>query len=424
MKIIQHMLYWAKIILPVCCFTACNYLDVVPPETADFDDTMRDKDDAIGFLYSCYSGTNYSAPCNNLGALESSTDEFVNPLLWGYLGQQVSWDQLSSTYVSNWGPAALPWNSCYDYLGHCHLFVKTLDELNPVGVSLNDRQRWKAEILFLQAYYHFRLLEAYGPIPIIEHYYLPNTPKSEFPGRSHIDYCVDKIVGWLDEAAKVLPATVDVNDLGRATSVASKALKARVLLYAASPLWNGGFPFTGWKNTNYETPGYGKELVSLNYSRDKWVRAKTACQEALDLALAEGGRALFDLQTSESLRTMHQLNLPNIPGTSDDFKKRVMQMRYMMCSAETEGNREVIWGIVTDRLSTNAVEAVPHWVVTKNDGSAWGGVCAMSPLLYAVEHFMLWSTFIRLTENYRKMIRNCQKIAGSNLPDMQVEKIL
>ena len=62
MKIIQHMLYWAKIILPVCCFTACNYLDVVPPETADFDDTMRDKDDAIGFLYSCYSGTNYSAP--------------------------------------------------------------------------------------------------------------------------------------------------------------------------------------------------------------------------------------------------------------------------------------------------------------------------------------------------------------------------
>ena len=54
MKIIQHMLYWAKIILPVCCFTACNYLDVVPPETADFDDTMRDKDDAIGFLYSCH----------------------------------------------------------------------------------------------------------------------------------------------------------------------------------------------------------------------------------------------------------------------------------------------------------------------------------------------------------------------------------
>ena len=73
---------------------------MVPPETADFDDTMRDKDDAIGFLYSCYSGTNYSAPCNNLGALESSTDEFVSPLLWGYLGQQVSWDQLSSTYVS------------------------------------------------------------------------------------------------------------------------------------------------------------------------------------------------------------------------------------------------------------------------------------------------------------------------------------
>ena len=34
--------------------TACDYLDVVPPETADIPDTMKDKQDALEFLYSCY----------------------------------------------------------------------------------------------------------------------------------------------------------------------------------------------------------------------------------------------------------------------------------------------------------------------------------------------------------------------------------
>lgn len=387
MKIIRNILYYAKILVPVCCLTACNYLDVVPPETADLDDTMRDKDDAINFLYSCYAALPYNAACNNLGALEASTDEFVNPLLWERMGQKVSWNQLSSTYQSNWSPVTLPWGYTYDYLGQCHLFVKILDELNPHGVTIEDKKQWRAEALFLQAYYHFRLLEAYGPIPIIDHYYPQNTGKTDMPGRSHFDYCVDKIVGWLDEAAKDLPATVEFQDLGRATSTICKAIKARLLLYAASPLWNGSFPFPNWKNQNYETPGYGKELVSNTYKPEKWERAQKACEEALQYALNEGKRSLFSLTASENRRSMQQLRLPNIPGVDDDFKKKVMQMQYLMSTSEADGNTEVIWGIATNGYTTNILEAVPHWVITKNDGTPWGGICCMSPLLYGVEHF-------------------------------------
>ena len=69
---------------------SCSYLDVVPPETVDLSNVMRDKNDALAFLYSCYAATNYSMACNNLGAVESSADEFVNPLLWGRLNQVVS----------------------------------------------------------------------------------------------------------------------------------------------------------------------------------------------------------------------------------------------------------------------------------------------------------------------------------------------
>ena len=65
-----------------------------------------------------------------------------------------------------------------------------------------------------------------------------DTPTSEYNGRFHFDYCVDWIANQLDEAAKVLPANRTVtNEWGRATSTIAKAVKARLLLYAASPLW-------------------------------------------------------------------------------------------------------------------------------------------------------------------------------------------
>lgn len=389
MKEIKNLIrkcWFISLVMYCCVLVSCDYLDVVPPETADLDDVMRDKEDALAYLYSCYSATRYSQACNNLGCVESSTDEFVNPVLWARLNQWVSWNQLSGTTVSNWDPVDLPWKTSYDAIGYCHLFLKTLEEQKPFGVTDTDITRWRAEISFLLAYYHFRVLESYGPIPMIEHYYSQNTPKSEFPGRSHFDYCVDRIVQWLDEAAEILPPTVIETELGRATSTICKALKARVLLYAASPLWNGSFPFPQWKNTNFETPGYGKELVSHTRDPKKWERAKNACEEALAFAQNAGKRSLYTLEASEELRQMQGIELPDIPDCDDDFKKKVMQMRYLLAAAETEGNNEVIWGVIP-YYSPGFMDSMPHGITKLHNGNLNGGVCAQTPLLYAVEHF-------------------------------------
>lgn len=91
----------------------------------------------------------------------------------------------------------------------------------------------------------------------------------------------------------MLPAKIDNTEWRRATSTICKALKARLFLYAASPIYNGSFPYPNWRNTNYETPGYGKELVSRTYDPQKWDRALAACKEALGFALNEGGGSLF-----------------------------------------------------------------------------------------------------------------------------------
>lgn len=369
----------ALIMLPLA-LGACDYLDVVPPATADFDDTMKDRDAALGFLYSCYAGisSNYN---NWVTRYFAAGDEFVEPMLYDHHEQYVNYDQCTPTAHLDG-----PWTNCYNNLGQCNLFIKELNELNPDNVTDADRTRWKAEIKFVRALYHQILLEAYGPIPIVYQYIPQNTAKSDFPGRSHYDACVDSIAKWYDEAAAVLPATMNITELGRGTSTAAKALKARLYLYAASPLWNGSFPYPDWKNEKFETPGYGKELVSHTYSREKWERALNACTEAINFALADGERSLFDENDSEPLRVNDRLSLPEYAGADSTFRKKVMAMRYLMSSTEQEGNHEVIFGVLTSD-SNPLLEALPHGIALNNNNQPFGGWSGWSPTLYTFKHF-------------------------------------
>ena len=240
------------------------------------------------------------------------------------------------------------------------------------------------------------MLQAFGSCPLITEKVDPNITNDQIPGRSHFDYCVDYIVGKLDDAANVLPATRATEDLGRATSTICKCLKARVLLYAASPLWNGSFFKPDWQNENYETPDYGKELVSSSYDREKWNRALTACQEALTAAKA-AGHALFDIDTANKKAERDGVELPFIPGKEEDtpeneeFKERVRMFQYLITANEGDNNKEIIWGQRIDSDVNNGGEAtdsrLPNRVVKKSDGSWAGGWAGLAPTLYAVQHF-------------------------------------
>jgi hypothetical protein len=386
---LKNIICSGKIILLAACFASCNYLDIVPPETIDIDNTMKDREAALGFLYSTYyaSSYQYSWWVRNF---ETSVDEFAIPELWRTVGQDVAWgvmSPLSSGLNAVGDDLMITYDLSYRSLNQCYLFLKVLSEQDPKGVTDMDRERWEAEITFLKAFYHFAVLKAWGPVPIVEKLYDSSTRANEFPGRSHFDYCVDKIVGWLDEAAAVLPPTVNDEDWGRTNATVCKALKARVLLYAASPLWNGSFPWKNWQNTNFETPGYGKELVSHTYSREKWVRAKQACDEALQYALNQGNRRLFTVEDSEILRNQENVALPDIPEATDDFKKQVVTMRYLMTSVETDGNREIIWAPPIGEWQI-FFETLPHGIVTLSaTGNLAGGWSRISPFLYTMEHF-------------------------------------
>ncbi len=380
---------FAAALFCILAATSCNFLEVVPPETMEIEDTMKDKDRAEAFLYSCYEGTTSLYKQRLLRSFVSSTDEYGLPTAWGVNSQRNAWGLVNAGEV--WTPA---WDVCYTYIGKTNLFLKLLGEYTPAHSTESDIARWKAECSFLLGFYHYYLLESYGPIPIQDHFYSNSTPKEDFPGRSHYDYCVDRIVAWLDDAAQNgLPDYIAIDsELGRATVTAAKALKARVLLYAASPMWNGEAPASikAWKNKNYETPGYGMELVSSKYDENKWERALTACQEAIAFAEGEGRRELFTLDYAEQRRAAEDVELPDIPGASDEFKKYVSLMSYLMVTVETDGNKEIIWGSSYPATINYYLDwentALPHAVTTYN-GAATGGRSGVSPFLYSIEHF-------------------------------------
>lgn len=334
--------------------TSCDYLDVVPPEQPSVNNTMDNYTQALGFLYTCYKGVtvpvqsdwrqdqniNYCQPVpgQHAGDYAGCTDEWV---MENAQAAPIVRANYSNTLSANNNLNVLKIYSIW--LNNVFLFLEKLEEIGePKGIADPATiKEWRAEAKFLQAFYHYRMLQRYGPIPIVERHSSLDVSSSNFPGRMHYDYCVNWICDKLDEAAQDLPATRASSEVGRATSVICKALKARILLYAASPLYNGEFPFPEWKN-KVETPGYGYDLVSNEYDRSKWERALIASREALETARAAGHELYHGSATYETQTMIDNTYVP-VDGADDDFKRAVLRMRNVNVLKVSEGNIELIW---------------------------------------------------------------------------------
>lgn len=378
MKLLRNIkLYTVSLIIAMgAAVASCDFLEVVPAEKPTLPDATKDYNTTLGFLYSCYAGIQNPV---YFARAEGSADEFAIPELWGYACQNVGYGLYTPSNLIDHR-----WGTYYRFIGQCHLFLQELE--NAKGITDADKIRWIAEVKFLIAYYHFEVLRFYGPCPITDSYIAMDTPNSEYNGRSHYDYVTNWIVDLLDEASFDLPTTIRDNEWGRATVAIAKSIKARALVYAASPLWNGEFPYPNWTN-KVETPGYGTELVSRTYDRSKWERALTACNEALEAADAEG----FELFRDETLYSNANISLPYIPGMSsnaefDAFKKKVLLMRYVINAKPTEGNREFVWGlnVGNDQM---VIHALPTRVIQQSNGNWYNGYSGIAPTLNSAEFF-------------------------------------
>lgn len=136
-------------------------------------------------------------------------------------------------------------------------------------------KRWTYEARFLRAYFYFELVKRYGGVPLLNSALSLDEDFSTIQ-RNSLNECIQFITNECDSAAANLPLTastapyVAATDLGRITKLAALGLKCRVLLYAASDLFNN----PSWAG------GYARpELIALP-SADRSARWKTAADAA------------------------------------------------------------------------------------------------------------------------------------------------
>ncbi|MCX2574121.1 RagB/SusD family nutrient uptake outer membrane protein [Pedobacter sandarakinus] len=248
-------------------FVSCKKQSFLDPQLTGLSekDVFTDSTRTMNFLTNIYTDVILSQDTRRFGetGLAAATDEAEGPLnSSNYFRQFVSGSVNPNNITSD------VFTASYEQIRAVNQFLKNLSTSK---FDAAQRRRTKGEAIFLRAWYYSMLLKHYGGVPIVGDELYGRT--DDIPTvRSSYANTVKYVVDQCDTAEKYLLLENEPLNYGRATRGAALALKARVLLYAASPLFNdpGASVFAG-------SPV--KNLVSYDaYDANRW---KTAADAAL-----------------------------------------------------------------------------------------------------------------------------------------------
>jgi hypothetical protein len=195
------------------------------------------------------------------------------------------WEWIVANNQGGINPTTLPpidiWGNTYKDVRSALIFIENVKPLAEQGQTAQMVQQMKMEARFLIAFYYHKMFEIYGAFPLITELVGADTPLDQVKvARTP----VDEIVRWLDAEYKALanyfPTTYTNADqlFGRPNKGICMALRARLWLYAASPLYNGNTDYSDIVNPD------GTAIFSQTYDAGKWQKAADATREFLDLA--------------------------------------------------------------------------------------------------------------------------------------------
>ena len=308
--------------LSLMTLSSCSdYLDKESDTEATLELVFNDKDKLEGWLAGVQSGT--PDPYMGYG-------RFIG---WDVLGDEITpserWRQWNWKII----PFALgEWTSSSDWDGNywsefpkrireANIFLREAHALPSQGISTTEIEYMKAECRFYKAYYYYLLANTYGGVPFKPDYIAPtdftlsDLLVGQRPYTEIIDWCDKELLA----VSKLLPAKyTEARKYGRVTSIMCLAVRARMLLFAASPLVNGNADYANFKNSD------GENIFAPTYDATKWKYAAQACKELIDAAQNAG----------------HELYVEtNADGTIDPF----MSYQNMMLKRFDEGNKEILF---------------------------------------------------------------------------------
>jgi hypothetical protein len=302
---------------------------------------------------------------------ESFVTNIYNALHDGLLNQE-SMDCISDNCLYNFGrmdimeanisPSTTGWvNNTYEW-GEMYARIRAanlaLENLatSPIDKSMVDRL--KGETYFMRAYCYNQMLRYYGAIPIIKSSYSLSTPDFSL-ARNTYDECVKFIVSDLDSATLLLKGKTLAK--GRATSGAAMALKARVLLYAASDL--------------HDMPTAKANSALLNgYAHPEYLGYVSGDRIARWQAARDAAKAVIDLN-----QYGYQLNL-TAPATKD----QAIAYYTNVYLSRNGGENESIFSKYYINASTDDWGA---WYVRNNGTNGYHGWTSTEPTQNLVDNY-------------------------------------
>lgn len=291
-------LRYTVVILFFSIITACNnYLDVVPDMIATIEDnafSMRSQ--AEKFFFMCYSYLPMSGSYNDDPALLGG-DEIWLATQYGdannaknlALGAQRSNSPLFDFWRGINGGRNL-----YRGISDCNIFLANIDRVPDITVE--ERNRWVAEVEVIKAWLHFYLVRMYGPIPIKDvNLSVQDDTEVTHVFRNTMDECVEYCVNKMDDVLGRNHLMITVHDqateLGRITKGVALMMKAKMLVTFASPLFNGNTDYAGL------TDRRGIEIFNPNKTEEEktalWIQAADACKEAIGFFAEIGQNELY-----------------------------------------------------------------------------------------------------------------------------------
>ena len=281
----KKLVYYILLSISALSFSACtDYINVDKYfyDQVSLDSAFSKRIYVDGWLSSAYS------VMNKLGEYKEpfrwASDDLYHPDMKEYVEGSYSADKPKGD--ENAGESRL-WKY-YEGIRKASTFLDNVDRCP--ALTMDEIADMKGQARFLRAYCYWALIRVFGPVPLIPLEGLDADLSYEelsLP-RAHFDEIVSFIDTELAETARLLPMRRTVNNLGRPTRGAALGLRARVLLYAASPLYNGNLDFFNVVDNK------GNQLISQTYDESKWAKAAAAAKDVIELAKTSG---LYELYT-------------------------------------------------------------------------------------------------------------------------------
>lgn len=345
--------YIIILLISVTTFSSCNFLDVVPDDTAQIPDAFKNESLADGYMYSCYSNMpQYSVP--NVNYSWWVGDEVVGTPQWGLDFFQFM--KIQQGMYSSSSPILDYWSASYEGIRKSFVMLNNLDIIQNKNMSeteFEDKKKdWRGQAYFLIGFYHYLTMELYGPVVLIDKEMPYNGDDDDyFRKRRPVSECADFIADMMDIAIENLPDKRASQEYGKPTKLIAQCIKARAYFLAASPLYNGNTDsfFSALKNKD------GEQLIDQTADKEKWKKAMDEFKIAITMAHGLG----------------YKLYKYNSETPLNDFDQAVADARYTILDS---WNSEIIWAYTN--IKSSPADFYSPRGITSNTSVPTGGLSA------------------------------------------------